>query len=104
MTNKQQYGIYKQRIIDDLGISESDFNTFRLIGKTLNRLYCRNCNGTISELKYEELTRMQYSRADRISKKLGLYIYYQTDPRGATIYLDDKPIPENNYNVAHCIY
>jgi hypothetical protein len=39
-----------------------------------------------------------------LASKLGLHYYLQTDPRGATIYLDTQEIPENNYTQAVCIY
>ena len=38
------------------------------------------------------------------AKILNLNLYFQTDPRGATIYVDRQPIPENNYTQAKCIY
>jgi hypothetical protein len=42
--------------------------------------------------------------AERTIKKtcdeLGLHYYLQTDPRGGTLYVDNKPIAQDNYNRA----
>ena len=39
-------------------------------------------------------------RIAEVCKRLGLHYYIQGDPRGGTLYVDNKPIPDNNYNRA----
>jgi len=63
------------------------------------------CNGEVSDSgEYENLVNPIYDKIGEYVKKLGLYIYYQTDPRGATIYVDKNRIPENDYTRAYCVY
>lgn len=105
-TQKQRdyYNINRDRTCAELKITKNDFNWFRRVGNELHRIYELNCNGEITEEAYEANTGVLYELADKKAQNLGLFIFYQTDPRGATIYLDTKEIPENNYNSAHCIY
>ena len=39
-------------------------------------------------------------RVQSVCKELGLYFFHQTDPRGCALYVDNKPIPSNNYTSA----
>lgn len=88
-----------------LGITENQYNWLRRKGQALHKIYEDNCNGVInSDNEYDNAVDPIYSDVETYCKGLGLFVYYQTDPRGATIYVDRKPIPENNYNQAHCIY
>lgn len=101
---REEYNDYRNRICKQLMISENDYNALRRIGQALHRLYEANCNGTILEAAYESESRKLYEQGDALAKKLQCYIFYQTDPRGATIYVDKNPIPRNNYTQAKCIY
>jgi len=88
-----------------LGITVNQYNWFRRMGEKLHKIYENDCNGLyesedIALVLAEEIMQPTTLKAN----KLGLDIYYQTDPRGATIYLDTKPIAKNAYNNAHCIY
>ncbi|MFA5013984.1 MAG: hypothetical protein WC549_00390 [Actinomycetota bacterium] len=69
------------------------------IGKKLNNFYTHSCNGYNSE-KYDRLALKWEKKAQEITKRMKVYIYFQTDPRGGTIYIDNKPIPNNNYTQA----
>jgi len=115
MTKKEReyYNRHIQYTCDDLGISERMYSNFRRLGATLHRLYEEDCNGYCDyngnwdekgakrgELKQERIEKLATERAER----LGLHIYIQSDPRGATIYLDKKPIADNDYTKARCIY
>ena len=110
MTNKQQkewYEEYVKRARVNLGITEKDYADFKRVGKALNKCFVKDVNGFYREedrLTNDRITASYYKTADKMAKELGLYIYYQTDPRGATIYLSRHEIPENNYTVATCIY
>lgn len=101
---REQYNQYRTWSCMKLGITENVFNQFKTIGKKLRQQYENRCNTDISDETYESIVNPIYEKADKLAKNLGLYIYYQTDPRGATIYLDKKPISENNYTVATLIY
>ena len=87
-----------------LGITKNQYNWFRREGAKLHTLYELNCNGDILEGEYNTETRSLYDKIDFEVLARGLHVYYQTDPRGATIYLDTVAIPDNNYTVASCIY
>ena len=69
------------------------------IGKKLNRFYTHSCNGYNSE-KYDRLALKWEKEAETIAQSIKLHIFFQTDPRGGTIYVDNKPIKNNNYTQA----
>jgi len=103
---REQYNNYRIAVCERLGIRELDYNAFRRVGQSLHYYYEANCNGDFNEEEgqYEVFVKPLYAKADSLAKRLNLYIYYQTDPRGGTIYLDKKPIPENNYTIANLVY
>jgi hypothetical protein len=41
-------------------------------------------------------------RVEAIAKELGLSVYYQTDPRGAALYVSREPFPEFDHNRGIC--
>lgn len=108
MYNKKQrenYNLDRDITCERLGITVNQYNQFRRLGSVLHTVYELNCNGDLSEEQYEADTDNVYAQTNRLAKKLGLHIFYQTDPRGATIYLSHDPIPENSYNTsAQCVY
>ncbi len=94
----------------------SDARALRRAALTLHRWYEHECNGAIQR---DEETNKPYwynvNSGGRISlvpdrekgaeksimkicTRLGLHYYLQTDPRGGTLYMDNKPIPDNNYS------
>ena len=109
---KEYYNEQRQRACDKLGITKNDYNWFRRHGERLHRLYEFQCNGVDDNGFSSEKTVARWDKWElELEKKidikrfaLGLYVYLQTDPRGATVYLDKQPIPENNYTQAVCIY
>lgn len=107
MTIKEEKMYYNEHVkfaCEKLGITKVDYKHFKRIGDQLNAIYCQSCNAEISEDEYNRITDSYYKTANKMAKELKLNIFYQTDPRGATIYLGKDPIPKNNYNVATCIY
>ena len=104
---RQQYNIDRERTCKRLGITINQYNWFRRKAEELRKVYENNCNGLY---KTEE----DYYNAEKdLIYKINvykqecvelLYAYFQTDPRGASLYLDTKEIPENNYTSASCIY
>lgn len=102
---KAEYNEQRQRTCDALGIAGNDYNAFRRLGEKLRKIYADNCNGGVYEVEgsYEAACHPLEQKAGKMAAKYGLHIYFQTDPRGATIYLDKTPI-NNDYSSAHCIY
>lgn len=98
---------------EKLGITRNQYTYIMRIGSILRQLYENDCNGFQDFNGNEDIraTKRNQSRIDRyekIAEKFAkdnkLYLFLQGDCRGATIYLDKKPIPENNYTSAICIY
>ena len=101
---REYYNEQRKRTCETLGITKNQYNWLRRKGQALHKIYEDSCNGMLAESDFERLTDSIYDVANTYVKKLGLFVFYQTDPRGATIYLDTKEIPENNYTQTHCIY
>ncbi len=54
---------------------------------------------------YAGTTAMIEANTRNLARVMGLHLYLQTDPRGATVYVSRGPIPDNRYNTAaQCIY
>ena len=105
-TKKEREGYNKsrQRACDVLGITINRYNAYRRLGAELHKIYENNCNGELTEAAYEAAVTPLYVATERMAAQDGLHIFFQTDPRGATVYLDKKEIPDNNYTQAKCIY
>jgi hypothetical protein len=107
---REQYNEQRDRIIEKLGIDKNDYNYFRKKGEELHKLYEQDCNGEVTEKRYNKIEKQLMTRINTRLKKikkekgLTLYVYIQGDPRGATIYLDNVEIPANNYTMAECIF
>jgi hypothetical protein len=101
---RKRYNEDRDRACQRAGITKNQYNWLRRKGEELHNVYVDQCNGDIAESDYERLTDPIYESVNTYISKLGLSIYYQTDPRGATIYIDRQPIPENNYTQAICVY
>lgn len=104
---RERYNLYRDRVCQNLGVSKYQFNEFRRWGNRLHAIYELQCNGFSceeAEKRAEHNEELYYKLAREKAEKLGLFVFFQTDPRGATIYLDTKEIPENNYTQANCVY
>lgn len=75
---------------------------FRSLANSLHKSFENDCNYGLTERQQKREDRL-VERVHELAKQCGLYSYIQTDPRGGTIYVDDKPIPENNYTQARFI-
>ena len=106
LKEREAYNRDRDITCERLGITKNEYNSFRLNGQALHNIYEMSCNGEIEEDQYQSATGRLYAKLDAKAKELGLYIFYQTDPRGATIYLSKEPIADNNYNRlgSECIY
>ena len=110
---KINYEIYKVKVCSELGINDNVFNTFKKIGKELQNIYTNQCNGYLTKDNKEDVYTLQKEevrekylthRATEFADEHNLYIYFQTDPRGATIYLSREELTESNYTNGSCIY
>ncbi len=110
---RERYNEHRERACKSLGITKNQYNWLRRKGNELHKVYEDNCNGTPERTEQEYLDLMTNGEdavfAYLVKEKLNtkehkMYVYFQTDPRGATIYLDTKEIPEDNYSQAICIY
>lgn len=109
---REYYNEQRERTCQRLGITKNQYNWLRRKGEALHRIYEFQCNGQDdmgyssekTQARWEKWENDHYTNIKAYVKKLGLFVYLQTDPRGATIYLDTKEIPENNYTQACCIY
>ena len=107
-------------------ITVDDCNTLRRAAMILARwgcLECGDCNNFASwAIERDEQTDIPYlvthpyhsnkilkrrfpdrekgalARIDKICKRVGLFFYYQTDPRGWPLYVDKEPLLDDNYN------
>lgn len=105
-----------QRIARDLRASRTLPSTMLLeramaalarIGSQLRQRYENECSYEWANTpRYEAETEALETRAKAMAERAGLFIYVQTDCRGATIYVSGEPIEDSNYNRrgAHCLY
>jgi hypothetical protein len=110
---RQYYNENRARICDKLGITKNQYNWLRRKGEALHKVYENSCNGVIAEDAYDLRTGdlekevrdyLLKQKLYRTGNQKVYFVYFQTDPRGATIYLDNKEIPDNSYTQANCIY
>lgn len=103
---RELYNHDRQIVCKDLNITTYQYNWFRRKGEELRRIYTSNCNADYTEQEYEQMTIKVETKVLKKVNELSLFVYFQTDPRGATIYLSKEPIEYNNYNRSgsHCIY
>jgi hypothetical protein len=107
-TQREHYNHDRDITCERLGITKNTYNAFRRMGQALHQEYENQCNGfesTADERDSEVREEQLNNQARDLAKQYGLFIFFQTDPRGATIYLSKEPIPYNDYNrAAQCIY
>ena len=106
-SEREQYNQHRANVCEKLGITKNQYNWFRRYGQKLHTIYENNCNGYESSTAEQADEREEQVITDAINAEcvnLGLTVYYQTDPRGATIYLDKSPIKRESYNNSSCIY
>ncbi len=101
---RQEYNQHRERACKRLGITVNQYNWLRRKGEALRKLYEDNCNGLISKGDYAIKTFGYEHEIIGYVRPKGLYVYYQTDPRGASLYLDTKAIVDDDYTRAVCIY
>jgi hypothetical protein len=73
-------------------------------GMRLQRRYENECSYEWADTpEYEAGTRRAEERIRKAAAAAGLQVYIQGDPRGAAVYVDYEPIPDNAYNRAFCL-
>ena len=99
-----------------------DAQTLRRAELTLHRWSEEECNGTIQRpwegtvdgdprpyrpthlsgiwSRIPDRERGALRRVADVCERLGLHFYHQGDPRGCSLYVDNEPIPDNNYTRA----
>jgi hypothetical protein len=83
--------------------------TLRLLaaqGHVLRHRYLNSCNYEWACTEaYDARTEALQEQARVSAKRAGLHIYFQTDPRGACVYVSPQPIPRNAYSThAICLF
>jgi len=103
---REEYNARREAVCTELNITKNQYNWLRRNGECLHNIYENACNGFLTEEAEEKATDRLYAEIDTKAKILGLHIFYQTDPRGATIYASKNAIERNNYNRSgcYCIY
>ena len=99
---RKRYNVERDRKCDRLEITKNQYNWLRRKSEDLRREYVDVCNGENMD-KGTKAAEIEVKIAD-YCYKINLYIYFQTDPRGASLYVDKAAIPDNNYTQAYCIY
>ncbi len=102
---REEYTEQRRRKCERLGITKNEYNALRRIGQALQKCYTDNCNGAYqTEEAYNHAAEPLEYQAKEYAGKLGYKVYLQTDPRGATIYLDKVERSGADYNRGTCIY
>ena len=122
MTQKEirdQYIAYRFHVLQRLNITVEDFNRFRRFSDPIHKIYEKSCNGyfgdraiyrdnkminEFTDEMYEAEINPLYKKVEELAHNLHLFVYFQTDPRGGTIYLDTYKIDQSNYNTGCLIY
>lgn len=74
-------------------------------GKPYLATRCRS-TGRMQRFGVPDRERGALERVDSLCKRLGLYYYHQTDPRGCTLYVAAEPLTDSNHStrgVACCV-
>ena len=85
-------------------------NTMEAMAKAGERLRTRWENECSYEWAntpaYMAATERLAERIHKMAEKMGLQLYLQTDPRGASVYVSWEPIADNNYNRSgsYCLF
>lgn len=101
---REQYNLRRKIVCKDLGITVNQYNWFRRKGEELNRIYTDNCNGVYEteDEYFLTISPIELSVEDK-AKKLLLFVYFQRDPRGASLYLGKEVMDSMNYNRGRAI-
>jgi len=80
----------------DLKYAVDIIDELKKIGNSLCKLDVADCNCGLTPRQEKRRENLE-CKAKKLAAKLGLYIYHQPDPRGATLYLLENENKADNY-------
>lgn len=101
------YNSHRNYVCQYLKITKNQYNYLRRIGNAINLLDCKYCNGDISEYENASGVYALIQKAKTYTLKIdkSFNFYHQSDPRGASFYVSNQPIIDNDYQShSECIY
>lgn len=104
MTREKINGLLLGVQLSRLENIDLDTHTIIKLSKMAKRLrgyYTHSANGENIE-KYDRLANSLEKKMIELAQGIHLYCYFQSDPRGGTLYVSDSPLNQLNYN--HGIY
>jgi len=75
--------------LNGLRIASETISELKKISKKLNKSFTADCNFGSTPRRDKYQARLM-AQAEKHAQDLGLYVYIQTDPRGASLYLLEK--------------
>ena len=82
-----------------------DFMLLRKLANNLSKLDTDNCNGVYqNDDDYWQALGKIEAKISIKCLELGLKWYHQTDPRGASLYIDDREMTQADYTQGLAIY
>jgi len=81
-----------------IGYKEDSYTIRQLVrlSKRLHGYYVNSCNRYNAE-KYDKLADKLETTIKDIAEGVHLFVYFQTDPRGGTLYVSKHKIDQSNY-------
>jgi hypothetical protein len=74
-------------------------------GESLRKRFENSCNYAWASGKTYEAGSLVIAKAIYgLARDAGLRCYLQTDPRGATVYVANEPLDDQNYSSAVCLF
>jgi hypothetical protein len=104
---REHYNKDREITCERLNITENQYNWLRRKGQILHKIYEDNCNGIIqTDEDYFGMTVPIEKEIKVYLNKVNpkLHVYFQTDPRGATVYVSYMTLKDDNYNQGQCIH
>ena len=97
--------------LDNISLCINVYKKLLPVSRQLHNISERKCNGYADtdwgrkqEQRDERKKSNLINKAISLALEVDLYIYYQTDPRGCSLYLIDNKMDSTNYNNGIAIY
>lgn len=95
-------------LLDHKGYFKDAFDDYMSLARaaeSLRKRYEAECSYEWADTEaYRKRTETQERNLVARVEALGLHAYIQSDPRGATLYVDKEPLTCTNYNTGLCVY
>lgn len=104
---REWHNTYRNQVCKALGLTVSQYNWLRRKGEALRKVYENDCNGLYqSEDERDNAERDIVYQINVYKQECTelLYAFFQTDPRGASLYLSTTEMTDSNYTNGYCIY